>query len=78
MRKCVGHIGRIPVHDRGDDEVEAGGAVLLALMAAIDDTALPERADWGQDKICGESYAKVERSMNFMRRAGFFPDTAAL
>ena len=44
MRKRVGHIGRIPVHDRGDDEVEAGGAVLLALMASIDDTALPERA----------------------------------
>ncbi len=45
MRKRVGHIGGIPVHDRGDDEVEAGRAVLLGLMAAIDDTALPERAD---------------------------------
>ena len=33
---------------------------------------------WGQYKICGESYAKVERSVNFMRRAGFFPETAAL
>lgn len=45
MRKRVGHIGRVPVHDRGDDEVETGGAVLLGFVATIDDTALPERAD---------------------------------
>ncbi len=45
MRKCVGHIGRIPVHDRGCDEVEAGRAVLLGFMVAIDNSALPERTD---------------------------------
>ena len=41
----VGDIGGVPEHDRGDDEVEAGGAKLLRLGAAVGDPALLEGAD---------------------------------
>ena len=45
MRKRLGHVGRIPAHDRIEDEVEAGRATLLGLVVAVGDTALPVRAD---------------------------------
>ena len=45
MSDGIGHVGCVPVHDGGDDEIEAGGAVELGLVAAIDDAALPECAD---------------------------------
>jgi hypothetical protein len=44
MGNGIGHVGRIPIDDGRDDEVQPGGAVLLRLMAAVDDSALPERA----------------------------------
>ena len=31
----IGDVGGVPEHDRGDDEVEAGGAELLRLGAAV-------------------------------------------
>ena len=45
MRDGVGDIGGVPEHDRGDDEVETGGAKLLRLGAAVGDPALLEGAD---------------------------------
>jgi hypothetical protein len=36
------HVDRVPIDDRGDDQIEAGCPILLRLMAAIDDTALTE------------------------------------
>jgi len=36
----IGDVGGIPEHDRGDDEVEPGGARLLRLCAAVGDPAL--------------------------------------
>ncbi len=44
MGNRIGHIGRIPIDDGRDDEVQPGGSVLLRLMASVDDSALPERA----------------------------------
>jgi hypothetical protein len=38
----VGHVGRVPIDDRGDHEVEARRPILLCFMATIDDPALPE------------------------------------
>jgi len=34
------HVGGVPEHDRGDDEVEAGGAKLLRLGTAVGNPAL--------------------------------------
>lgn len=45
MRNGIGHVGRIPIDDCGDDEIEAGCPILLGLMATIDDTPLSECAD---------------------------------
>ncbi len=45
MGDGIGNVGGIPENDRGDDEVEAGGAKLLRLGAAIGDPALLEGAD---------------------------------
>ena len=39
------HVGGIPIHDRADDEVKARCAILLSLMATIDDSALAECVD---------------------------------
>jgi hypothetical protein len=45
----IGQIGRVPVNDRGDHQVQTGGAELLCFVAAIGDAALDERAaDVGQ------------------------------
>jgi len=41
----IGDVGGIPEHDRGDDEVKAGGTKLLRLGAAVGDPALLESAD---------------------------------
>jgi hypothetical protein len=41
----VGQIGRVPVHDGGDHQVQPGRAELLRLLAAVGDAALLERAD---------------------------------
>ena len=38
-------IGGIPEDDGGDDQVETRGSVLLGLMAAVDDSPLPEGVD---------------------------------
>lgn len=45
MPDGVADVGRVPVDDRGDDEVQPGGAVLQGLMGAVDHPALAERAD---------------------------------
>ena len=43
---CIGHrlfigdVGEVPEHDRGDDEVEAGGTKLLRLGTAVGNPAL--------------------------------------
>ena len=36
----VGDVGGVPEHDRGDDEVEAGGTKLLRLGTAVGNPAL--------------------------------------
>src|SRR5215831_20431520 len=41
----IGNIGGVPEDDRGDNEVEPGGAKLLRFGAAIADPALLEGAD---------------------------------
>jgi hypothetical protein len=46
MGDGIGHIGRIPIDDRGDHEIEARRAKLLCLETSISDPALPERADY--------------------------------
>jgi Resolvase, N terminal domain len=45
LRNGVGDVGGVPERDCGDDEVEAGGAKLLRLAAAVGDPALLEGAD---------------------------------
>src|SRR4029078_8091372 len=45
MRDGVGDVGGVPERDRGDNEVEGGGAKLLSLRAAVGDQALLEGAD---------------------------------
>jgi hypothetical protein len=40
-------IPRVPEDDRGDEEVEAAGAVLLVLVGAIADFTQVFRADFG-------------------------------
>jgi len=40
MGDGVGDVGGVPEHDRGDDEVEAGGAKLLLLGTAVGNPAL--------------------------------------
>lgn len=45
MRNGVGHVGRVPVDDRRDHEVQAGCPILLGLMTAIDDPPLAEGID---------------------------------
>ena len=45
MGDGVGDVGGVPEHDRGDDEVEAGGAKLLRLGIAVRNPALFEGAD---------------------------------
>ena len=45
-RPSIGHrLFKAPEHDRGDDEVEAGGAKLLRLGIAVRNPALFEGAD---------------------------------
>lgn len=44
MGNSIGHVGGIPINDGRDDQVQPGGAILLRLMAAVDDSALPECA----------------------------------
>lgn len=61
MGHGVGHIGRVPVDDCRDDEVQSRGAVLLSLVAAIDDPALPERADCVGERMT--LFALVEPSL---------------
>jgi hypothetical protein len=41
----IGQIGRVPVDDRGDHQVQARGAELLRVLAAIGDAPLLEGAD---------------------------------
>jgi hypothetical protein len=41
----IGNIGRVPVDDRGDDEVQARGSELLRFVRTISDAALLERAN---------------------------------
>ena len=41
----VGDVGAVPERESGDDKVEAGGAKLLRLAAAVGDPALLEGAD---------------------------------
>lgn len=38
MTDGIGNIGRIPVDDRGDDQVQPRSAVLQGLVRAVDDT----------------------------------------
>ena len=45
MGDGVGDVGGVPEHDRGDDEVEAGGTKLLRLGTAVGNPALFEGAD---------------------------------
>jgi hypothetical protein len=45
MGDGIGDVGGVPEHDRGDDEVEPGGAELLRFCAAVGDPALLEGAD---------------------------------
>jgi hypothetical protein len=40
MGDGVGDVGGVPEHDRGDDEVEAGGTNLLRLGTAVGNPAL--------------------------------------
>ena len=35
-------------------------------------------AQWGQNKICSKSYAKVERTMNVMQPGGFWREVAGV
>src|SRR3546814_5848170 len=39
------HVDRVPIDDRGDDQVEAGCAIFLCLMTAVDDPTLAECVD---------------------------------
>lgn len=41
----IGQVGRIPVDDSGDDEVQTGGTELLRIWTAVSDAPLLERAD---------------------------------
>ena len=41
----IGQVGRVPVHDRGDHQVQPGRPELLRFVAPIGDAALLERAD---------------------------------
>ena len=45
MRDSVGDVGRVPVHDRRDHQVQPRGAELLRLLAAVGDSPLLEGAD---------------------------------
>ena len=45
MRECICQVGRVPVDDRGDDKIQAGGPELLCLCAALGDPSLAKRAN---------------------------------
>jgi hypothetical protein len=45
MGHGIGKIGRVPIDDGRDDEIEARGAELLRFMGAIGNPALLEGAD---------------------------------
>ena len=47
----IGHIGRVPIDDRGDKEVQPRGPVLLRLGAAVRDPSLLERADSLSERV---------------------------
>ena len=45
VRHGVGYICRVPIHDGGDDEIEARGAELLRFMGAVRNPTLLEGAN---------------------------------
>lgn len=45
VRHRVGHVGRVPIYDGGDDEVEPRSAILLRLARAVGDASLFVGAD---------------------------------
>jgi hypothetical protein len=47
----IGYVGRVPINDGRDDEVETRRPKLLSLMGAIGDAALLEGADRLREEV---------------------------
>ncbi len=51
VRNRVGDVGRIPIGDRGDDEVQPRRAEMLRLVRPVGDAALLESADCADEEV---------------------------
>ena len=64
------HVDGVPIDDRGNDQIEARCAILLRLMASVDDAALAECVDRSRQGMA--LLAVVEAGMASPAQIGIF------
>ena len=52
-------VSGVPQDDRGDDEVQAGSAVLLVLVGAVADFAEPMNKDGARETVAGFAFVEL-------------------
>ena len=70
MRNRPLHVDRVPIHDRRDHQIEAGGAIALVLERAVGDPTLPVHVDAVRQEMPG--LALVEAVLTAVAQLGAF------